>query len=371
MAAVASGSASTDGATGRYRRRIVPATLASALLLTGIAAAGRPGAETGRTQTAAVVQEASPERPTPWSTLATPTPTPTPEPAPTTVPPTATATASPTPTAAPTPTPTPMADLGALSAGLARQVDPDGDGTVAITIVHDGVTTSTRGKESVVSASAAKLYWAVAAADRTDDPTSLDRVADAVFGWSDNDQAGRLIDAAGGVDAINEYTGALGLERTSLSAWSYGDGRFASDRAERGNENLTSTDDLAGFLDAFASGQLLDPDEQAIVEAWMRVTPDDLASSPGIDGLLADALPADVAADAMHKAGWLPPGCCSVIDHVLVVGGVVPLPDGGWFTIAIAAQDTPDFAAAQAWIPVAVCEVYAALAGDVACDAQS
>ena len=72
----------------------------------------------------------------------------------------------------------------------------------------------------------------------------------------------------------------------------------------------------------------------------------------------------------MHKAGWLPPGCCAAIEHVVVVGGVVPLPDGTSFSIAVAAQDAPTFDAALDWVPVAVCEVYAVLGEDLDCARQ-
>ena len=362
--------------SGRRRRRLVagrilPATLASALLLTGIAAAGRPGPHASRTQAVAPVGEPQPviETPSPVATLAAPTPAAVPTAPPR--PPTPTPTATATPAPSPTPSPTPRPDLTALLRTKVADLDPDGVSVVSITVVHEALASSVRGEDPIVSASAAKLYWAVAAATQADDLSRLAADASAVFGWSDNAAAGRLIDVAGGVDAVNAYTAELGLGETSLSAWAYGGSRFASDRADRGNENLTSTSDLARFLDLFAAGALLEPEQQAVVEDWMRATPDDLASSPGLDGLLVDLLPADVAARTMHKAGWLPAGCCSAIDHVLVAGGIVPLPDGSSFSIAIAAQDSPDFDSAIAWIPEVVCEVYTALGGVERCRPQS
>ncbi|MEM7285262.1 MAG: serine hydrolase [Actinomycetota bacterium] len=352
----------------RLRRRLLPAVLASGLLLTGIAAAGRPAPDQAGGVDIEPAREADAAAPSPRLAVPQPTRAPTPTP---TASPTPESAASPTPTPTPTvtPTPTPDPDLTPLLEALVARVDAGDDGVVSVTVVHDSVTSVLGGDDPVVSASAAKLYWAVAAADRAEDPTRLSATAAAVFGWSDNDAAGRLIDAVGGVDAVNAYTSELGLDATSLSAWSYGAGRFASDRSERGTLNTTSTADLAAFLDAFASGELLDPTTRAVVEDWMRQAPDDLASSAGLDGILTDALPASVAADSMHKAGWLPPGCCRSIDHVLVAAGIVPLSDGGWFSIAVAVQDTEDFDAAVAWIPQVVCEVWADIEGG-ACPPQ-
>ena len=368
MAVVTQGEATSRGHGRRFGRRVLPATLATGLVLTGIAAAGRTAPDTvARTEALAPADTAPTGTVAPWAALPAPTSTPAPTatpgvPTPTPAP---TATATPAPTA--TPTPTPVPELGPVLEALVADLDPNRTGTVSITVIHDGDVDSIRGDEATVSASAAKLYWTVAAAARTDDIAALADEAAAVFGRSDNEAAGRLIDAAGGVDAVNAYTAALGMGDTSLSAWAYGANRLATDRADRGNENRTSTDDLATFLDLFAGGSLLGPDDQETVEAWMRLTPDDLASSAGLDGLLADQLPASVAAQTMHKAGWLPPGCCSVIDHVLVVGGVVPLPDGGSFSIAVAAENAPNFAAAVDWIPTVVCEVYRVLGEPVAC----
>ena len=261
-------------------------------------------------------------------------------------------------------------DLAPLLKALVDRIDPNGIGTVAITVVHDGAVSTMSGDEPVVSASAAKLYWTVAAAARVEDVEALAADAEAVFGWSDNEAAGRLIDAAGGIDAVNAYTDALGLDATSLSGWPYGVHRVASDRADRGTENLTSTADLAGFLAALASGALLDADSQSEVEAWLRRTPDDLASSPGLDALVTDRLPGVVAAETMHKAGWLPPGCCRALDHVVVAAGVVPLGEDAWFSIAAAAQDAPDFTQTARWISEVVCEVYGALSGQGGCDTR-
>lgn len=375
MACVGQGESTTGREQRRFGRRLVPAVMASALLLTGVAAAGRPGPGLSRTQAGAPMGEVQPVQRPPGTLEVSATPMPTPRLAPVPTPPAVapTPTAAPTATASPTltPTPAPRPDLGPLLRELAADLDPDRVGVVSITVIHDGTTSSVGGDESVVSASAAKLYWAVAAAGRADDVSRLEADAAAVFGWSDNEAAGRMIDVVGGVDAVNAYTAGLGLEETSLSAWAYGGSRFASDRADRGNENRTSTGDLARFLDLFASGSLLDLERQPAVETWLRLTPDELASSHGLDALLVDRLPAGVAADSMHKAGWLPAGCCSVIEHVLVAGGVVPLPDGGWFSISVAAQDSPDFDATLDWIPQVACEVYLALGGAEPCRPQT
>ena len=251
--------------------------------------------------------------------------------------------------------------LDSLLEELVLDIDPDGVGTVAISVAWGDQVASINGGRPVDSASAAKVYWAGAALAAGADPEALEPDALAVFRTSDNHAAGVLIDAAGGVDAVNQFTHDEGLSATSLSAWSYGTQRHASDRAERGLDNMTSTDDLVRFATALVAGDVLDDDGRRSLLAWMRATPDDLESSAGVDGLLTDRLPAFVAAATAHKAGWLSPGCCTRIQHVVVAVGIIPLGTGDQLRIAVAAQDTPDFDRSVDWVGHAACRVWAAI----------
>ncbi len=259
-------------------------------------------------------------------------------------------------------------ELERLLTELVSDLDPEGTGTVAISVAWADQTVSVNGDRAVDSASSAKLYWAAAALAAAPDPEALEADGLAAFEVSDNDAAGRLIDAAGGVDAVNAFTAFVGLEATSLSAWSYGIDRQASDRADRGLDNITSTDELVRFATALSAGDLLDDDRRQVLLRWMTSTPDDLASSNGLDGVLTDRLPAPVAAATAHKAGWLRPGCCTRIRHVVVAVGIVPRRDGEHLRVAVAAQDSPDFDRAVGWLSEAVCRVWVAVERlDVTC----
>lgn len=233
-----------------------------------------------------------------------------------------------------------IAESSAWSTGAEVAVSVHVDGrTVAMTSEHE---TST-----VASASTAKMYWVVAAVDAVGiEPVA--GMAEAVFAYSDNDAAGRVIDLVG-IDAINAFTGAIAMDDTYLAGWSFGTTRVASDRAERGDINTTSAVDATRFLDLLVRGELLSPAETEMVLAWMRLAPDTADSTPYGATLVADLDPA-IATSVAHKAGWLPPGCCTSFANVLLAAGAVPLDDGNWYTIAITTANGGDFDGQGAWI---------------------
>lgn len=216
------------------------------------------------------------------------------------------------------------------------------------------------------SASSAKLIWTVAAVDEAG-TDSLEHLAGPVFEYSDNGAAGRMIDVVG-IDDVNAYTDDLGMDSTYLAAWLFGGGRFASDRSVRGESNTTSTRDLVLFLEQLSDGELLSQTETARVLEWMTLAPDDLGGATGYGGALANLLPPAVAAATMHKAGWLPPDCCSSPVDVIIAAGIVPLPDDSTFSVAVAASGGSAYDAQVAWVGQVTCALYSALVGVPSCD---
>ncbi|MGI9621791.1 MAG: serine hydrolase, partial [Acidimicrobiales bacterium] len=266
--------------------------------------------------------------------------------------------------------PTIHADLEQLSSLLdrlmviGRAADPDASLSISLSV--GPYVIDVNGDQPFSSASAAKLYWTVAAVGVAG-AEPVEDLAAAVFMSSDNSAAGRLIDVAG-VDEINRFTERLGMESTYLSVWAFDRGRFASDRAERGSSNTTSANDLTLFLDKLRYVELLGPETTARVLAWMMLTPDNVGGPTGYGGALADRLPSHVAARTMHKAGWLPPNCCSDPEQVIIAGGIVPLPDGATFSIAVAAAGGSDYAAQVEWVGQVTCSVYSTIVDERSCD---
>lgn len=230
-----------------------------------------------------------------------------------------------------------------------------------------GVTTSvalhTRGAAANLnsafvteSASLAKAYWVVAAVASA----GIEAVAphaEPIFLWSDNDAAGRVIDLVG-VDAINAFTGNVGMRDTFLAIWvSEGVARVASDRGVQGrpSSNQTTTADALVFLRMLYAGDLLDPGETAAVLEWMTVTNDfGDGSRVGLGSVLADSLGSELASEVMHKSGWLPPGCCGTRGSLVIAMGVVPLQGTAPLFIAVSASGGSDYAADTEWLSEAV-----------------
>lgn len=253
-------------------------------------------------------------------------------------------------------------DLELLLTELVDEIQDQSPGAVAsISVSADGIGAGVAADTSFVAASVAKVYWVVAAVNAVG-PGPVAAHAEAVFGQSDNDAAGLMIDVVG-VDVINGYTGALGLEQTYLSAWAYGKGRYATDRTIRGTNNTTSTGDLVSFLDQLVAGDLLSVEAADTVLGWMTWAPDQRSDADPYGAAVVDALPASNAALSSHKAGWLPPGCCTLIGNVLTGAGIIPLGDGSTFAIALAASNGADYDAQVDWAGRATCRVWALLSG--------
>jgi beta-lactamase class A len=213
-----------------------------------------------------------------------------------------------------------------------------------------------------VSASSAKAIW-VAAALSHHGPGPLERLAGPIFRSSDNDASGSAIDLIG-PNAVNEFMwSAAGMEQSALTQWSFGRRRVATNSPRAmGSDNYFTAIDAIRFLARLDRGELLDAQGTATLEEWMRWAP-----RSGIGGALAARLPGD--ADVMHKAGWLPPGCCgddaSYNTHNEL--GIVAVPGGHRYAIAIFARRGHDYWGRQTrFVEYASCVVYRFVAQDPA-----
>lgn len=296
--------------------------------------------------TSSRLEATAPEEPYQRATPVTPTPL-------------ATATPDPTPTIGPT-SPAPIWpdvdwDLVTLPPTLqeiTEQVldqDPP-DAQLHLTVSRGYVSAAHNGTAPLPSASAAKAYW-VAAAVAAVGVEAVEPYAKAVFTYSDNTAAGSVIDLIG-IDAVNDYTADLGMTDTYLASWSYERRRTASDRGIDGmpTANQTTTNDAVTFLRALHSGDALDEAGTAAVLEWMTLSPSDLDTArTGWGGVLVDELGQAQREATAHKAGWLPPGCCSSIRSVIIALGIIPTDTGPLF-IALAAKDGTSYRADAAWI---------------------
>ncbi len=250
---------------------------------------------------------------------------------------------------------------------LAGEWDPAARASLAV-VTSDGTLYGFNENRQHISASAVKPIWTAAAIDRAG-LAAVAPLAPAALVQSDNFAAGEIIDLIG-IDAVNAWSAeAAGTTGTHLAAWYFGTDRVAQSVIDGGSRaNLTTVGDLALFYAGLRRGDLLDPDGFASLEEWLRAT--DRGSTPAgtVRGALLARLPDEVAAAAIHKAGWLPPYCCQAEVRLMLDAGVIPLPGGSWFAIA-AVSDRGDFYNLSVrWVSLASCRVYALLAGDASQD---
>ena len=315
--------------------------------------------------------QAPPVEPPAVATPAAPSPDPVPAPSPT--PPTS---ATGTTTAAPTAVEPDPGEETEPAAGLAPEVEarlvelldelvgiatewnPSGRVSLAVASA-DGTLYGVNENRRHVSASAVKPLWAAAAIDLAG-LEAVDSLAAQALVASDNFAAGEIIDLIG-IDTVNTWsTEIAGLAATHLAAWHFGADRRSQSVIDGGSRgNLTTVADLALFYARLHRNELLGPAEVAALEGWLRETP-----RTSVDGALLARLPAEVAGEAIHKAGWLPPYCCPVDVRLLIDAGIVPLPGGGWFSIAAVNDRGEAYNLSVRWVGLAACRVYVLLAGD-------
>ena len=314
--------------------------------------------------------------PTAVPTQTSPTPVPTPVP---TI--EATVPATPEPTIEPTPTPDRsaqefldslageyhfvLAEVFELLAEVAEEWNPDGQISIAV-VLPDETLHGYEATDSRISASAVKPLWAAAALDAAGLEAVRSQAHSALI-LSDNLAGGRLIDLAGGVDAVNNWTRNVArLSDTRLEAWRFQDpNRVASSfNPENPLGNRTTMADLALFFVRLYKGELLDPDENAALQQWLLDTSDSLYSPRDLDGVLLDRLPPQVAASSLHKAGWLRPNCCPAEYRQMIDSGVIVLPDDSWYALAIMGARGEFYDLTNQWVALASCRIYAFVAED-------
>ena len=367
----------------RLRLRSGLAPLGAALLAFGLLCGIVACAEQSEVvlEVTAIGGEASPTlAPTPVPT-AVPTqtsPTPAPTPSPTIE---AAVPATPDPTVEPTPAPDRSAQefLDSLAgefhfelaeefeflAEISAEWNPDGQISIAV-VLPDETLHGYEATESRISASAVKPMWAAAALEAAGLEAVRSQAHSALI-LSDNLAGGRLIDLAGGVDAVNAWTRNVArLSDTRLEAWRFQDpNRVASSfNPENPLGNRTTMADLALFFARLYKGDLLDPDENAALQQWLLDTSHSLNSPRDLDGVLLDRLPLGVAESSLHKAGWLRPNCCPAEYRQMIDAGIIVLPDDSWYALAILSSRGEFYDLTNQWVALAACRIYAFIAED-------
>ncbi|WP_338867062.1 serine hydrolase [Myxococcus stipitatus] len=247
----------------------------------------------------------------------------------------------------------------------AIRLAPGADISIAVKDLRTGEYAGSADTVPHISASSAKVFW-VAAALKKAELSQVTPLAEKVFRTSDNEASGAVIDLVGGPDAINDYLRSLDVKNTALTKWNYGKPRRATNSPQvMGNDNYFCAADAVSFLHRLGKGELLKPKSTARLLAWMELTPRE-----GCGGWLGTMLPPKVRATLRHKGGWLPPGCCSDDSRYNVLNevGLVRLPDGGHYAVAILAARGPDWPKQAFFVERASCVLYRSLTGDSALD---
>ena len=254
-----------------------------------------------------------------------------------------------------------LADLLDELVRFAANWNPTGRASIAV-VTADGVLHGVNEHRAHVSASAVKALWTAAAIDQAG-ASAVAPLAHATLAQSDNHAAGSVIDLIG-IDAVNTWTRDIaGLAGTQVASWSYGKRRISQSAIDGGGyANLTTAADLARFYALLHGNELLGPDGTVTLLGWLRDTPRGSGSSVTVAGALLSRLPPTVAAEATHKAGWLPPNCCRNDHRLIIDAGGIPLPSGDWFGIAAVADRGQNYNLSIRWVAYAACRVYEMLA---------
>jgi len=247
----------------------------------------------------------------------------------------------------------------------AARIAPGTDMAIAVKDLRTGEYAGSADTVPHISASSAKVFW-VAAALKKADTAKVSPLAEKVFRTSDNEASGQVIDLVGGPDAINGYLQSLGLLNTALTKWNYGRPRRATNSPQAmGNDNYFCAADVVSFLQRLDKGELLKPAATSRLLGWLELTPRD-----GCGGWLGTRLPPAARASLRHKGGWLPPGCCSddARYNILNEVGLVRLPDGGRYAVALLAAHGPDWPRQAFFVERASCVLYRHLSGEASLD---
>lgn len=246
---------------------------------------------------------------------------------------------------------------------IARDWDRSAQTSISV-VLSDGSVFGAADEVRAYAASAVKPMWTAAAIDAVGAAAVAGPARKAIV-FSDNHAAGDVIDLAGGIDAVNKWVDDVaGLESTHLSFWGFGKRRVSYLGLGR---TRTSMRDLAMFYVRLHQGRLLDRAGTEQLRSWLLATPRKLSY---VDGALLDRLPQETAATALHKTGWLPPGCC-VNDYRLINdAGLVVLPNGDWYAMAISSSQGHRYDRSVRWLGYAACRIHAVVSDDSSLDCR-
>src|SRR6185369_4782753 len=200
----------------------------------------------------------------------------------------------------------PVVDIVGWLDGQLAMASPGTELSITWQDLQTGEHVSLRGADKHVSASSAKAWWVAAALDGVGiDPVAP--YAPAIFTYSDNSASGSVIDLIG-PNAVNDWMWSVaGMNDSALTQWSYDKTRIATNSPRAlGSDNYMTSDDAVRFLGKLYRKEILADARGEQLLAWLTLSP-----NSGTGGWLLARLPADEQASGMHKAGWLPPGCCS------------------------------------------------------------
>jgi len=262
--------------------------------------------------------------------------------------------------------------LGALAPSF--DAYPEAVLAITVTRLDTGETASWRGDELFGPASAVKAVWILSAIDQLGVAAVAPIEHDAIY-YSDDIAAGTAIDLAGGLDAINSFIRGLGMNDTDFYEWNYPREHVRRSSTYPGpmrGRNLTTTDDLVTFWRLVADGLVLDSPERATFIEWTTGL-----KAGGDANRIVSRLPAEVAASAAYKSGWLPlgrewqlpdtpdgPGEIIILEGrgVSTGAGIITVPDGPSYVIAVAAFDGRSWGGMTSWTEYASCVVYSVIA---------
>jgi beta-lactamase class A len=183
-------------------------------------------------------------------------------------------------------------------------------------------------------------------------------IAGPIFQSSDNHLAGTAIDRAGGIDAVNTfYWDIVGMNKSITANWSFGPTRVASNQGLLGGDNYFTPRDVITFMTKLDSGELLGASTDEL-RTYMTLSP-----RSGYGGWLGTLLPSAARAELMHKAGWLPPPTYAEYSTLNDVG-IVQVPGGPRYAIALLARHGTDYSAEARFVERASCVVYRSVSGD-------
>ena len=248
-----------------------------------------------------------------------------------------------------------LADAVASLASEAPRRSPGTELGIAVMNLMTGAYAGAGDDVRHVSASSAKVVWVAAAMHAG---AEVADIAGPIFANSDNLLSGTAIDRAGGIDAVNDfYWNVAGMEHSIVASWSFGARRVARDQGQLGGDNYFTPRDVIAFLGKLDAGQLLG-DRTAELEGYLTLSP-----RSGYGGWLGTLLPPEARAGMMHKAGWLPPpdyAAYSTLNEV----GIVQVPGGERYAIALLARHGSDYAREARMVERASCVVYRTVARD-------